>query len=60
MNRQSFKFRGLEVVIFLAVLAVFAVVAMFLWNSLLSDIFGLPAKKTIWLKANIMMVIRMT
>jgi hypothetical protein len=43
MNRQSFIFRGLEVVIFLTVLAVFAVLAMFLWNSLLSDIFGLPA-----------------
>jgi hypothetical protein len=43
MNKLTFKFRSLGVVIVLAVAAVFAAVGMFLWNSLLPDIFGLPA-----------------
>jgi hypothetical protein len=43
MNRQPFKPRGLLVIIVLAVTATFVAVVMFLWNSLLPDIFGLPA-----------------
>jgi hypothetical protein len=43
MNRQSFKFRGVGVVIVLAAIAVFSAVVMVLWNALMPDIFGLPA-----------------
>jgi len=43
MDRLTFKFRGLGVLTVLAVIAVFAVVVRFLWNSLLPDIAGLPA-----------------
>jgi hypothetical protein len=42
MNK-IFKFRFLGIVAFFAILAVFSVAAMFLWNALMPDIFGLPA-----------------
>ena len=42
MNK-IFKFRFLGMVMFCAMIAVFSVAAMFLWNVLMPDIFGLPA-----------------
>jgi uncharacterized membrane-anchored protein len=42
MNRQFFKFRGLGVIIALAVIAVFSAVVMVLWNALMPGIFALP------------------
>jgi len=41
MNR-IFKFRFLGIMMFLAMIAVFSVAAMFLWNVLMPEIFGLP------------------
>jgi ABC-type multidrug transport system fused ATPase/permease subunit len=43
MNRLIFKFRGVGVLIVLAVAAVFSAVIMALWNALMPDIFALPA-----------------
>ena len=42
MNK-IFKFRFLGIVMFCAMIAVFSVAAMFLWNALMPEIFGLPA-----------------
>jgi hypothetical protein len=42
MNKV-FRFRFLGIVMFLAMIAVFSVAAMFLWNALMPEIFGLPA-----------------
>jgi len=41
MNK-IFKFRFLGIAMFLAMIAVFSVAAMFLWNVLMPEIFGLP------------------
>jgi len=41
MNK-IFKFRFLGIVAFLAMIAIFSVAAMFLWNALMPNIFGLP------------------
>jgi ABC-type multidrug transport system fused ATPase/permease subunit len=41
MNK-IFKFRFLGILMFLAMIAVFSVAAMFLWNALMPEIFGLP------------------
>jgi hypothetical protein len=41
MNR-FFKFRFLGIAAFLAIIAVFSVATMFLWNALMPEIFGLP------------------
>jgi hypothetical protein len=43
MNRLSFKFRGVGVIIVLAVFAAFSAVVMVLWNWLMPGIFALPA-----------------
>jgi hypothetical protein len=43
MNKLAFKFRGLGVIVALAVIAGFAAVTMLLWNSLMPDIAGLSA-----------------
>jgi len=37
-----FRFRSLGILAFLAMIAVFSVAAMFLWNILMPEIFGLP------------------
>jgi hypothetical protein len=42
MNKYFIKFRFLDILIMLAVIAVFGVAVMVLWNALLPDIFGLP------------------
>jgi len=41
MNR-IFRFRSLGILAFLAMIAVFSVAAMFLWNALMPQIFALP------------------
>jgi len=38
-----FKFRSFGFLAFLAMIAVFSVAAMYLWNALMPEIFGLPA-----------------
>jgi len=43
MTKYSFKAHLLGVVIFLAVIAGFAVAFMFLWNALMPPLFALPA-----------------
>ena len=43
MDKRIFKFRLLGIGGFLALLAVFAAVAMLLWNALMPELFGLPA-----------------
>jgi len=42
MNK-IFRFRFLGILMFCAMIAVFSVAAMFLWNALMPEIFGLPA-----------------
>jgi ABC-type multidrug transport system fused ATPase/permease subunit len=43
MGKYFFKFRFLGIVVLLAMIAVFSVAAMLLWNWLMPGIFGLPA-----------------
>ena len=43
MDKWFFKFRFLGIGVFLAMLAVFAAVAMLLWNALMPELFGLPS-----------------
>ena len=40
---KPFKFRFLGIAVFLAAIAVFSAVAMFLWNAIMPEIFGLHA-----------------
>ena len=40
--KEIFKFRFLGIVMFLAMIAVFSVAAMFLWNVLMPELFALP------------------
>jgi hypothetical protein len=42
MDKHFFKFRLLGIGMFLAMIAVFSVAAMFLWNALMPGIFALP------------------
>jgi hypothetical protein len=57
MNNYFVKFRFAGVVIVLATMAVFSAVAMALWNSLMPDIFGLPALQY-WQAAGIFLLCR--
>ena len=41
--KKFFRFRFLGILMFLAMIAVFSVAAMFIWNALMPEIFGLPA-----------------
>ena len=56
MNK-IFKFRFFGIVAFLAMTAVFSVAAMFLWNALIPDIFGLPALNC-WQAAGLVILAR--
>jgi len=56
MNK-IFKFRSLGIVGFLAMIAIFSVAAMFLWNALMPEIFGLPVL-TYWQTAGLVILAR--
>ena len=56
MNK-IFRFRFLGIVMFLAMIAVFSVAAMFLWNALMPEIFGLPVLNY-WQTAGIVILAR--
>jgi len=51
------RFRSLGILAFLAMIAVFSVAAMFLWNVLMPEIFGLPAL-TYWQAAGLVVLAR--
>jgi len=51
------KFRSLGIVGFLAMIAIFSVAAMFLWNALMPEIFGLPVL-TYWQTAGMVILAR--
>ena len=55
--KNLFKFRFAGILIILAMIAVFAVVVMLLWNVLLPDLFGLPALNY-WQAAGILLLAR--
>jgi len=52
-----FKFRFLGIMMFLAMIAVFSVAAMFLWNILMPEIFGLPVL-SYWQAAGLVILAR--
>ncbi len=56
MNK-IFGFRSFGVVVFLAMIAVFSVAALFLWNALMPEIFGLPVL-TYWQAAGLVILAR--
>jgi len=51
------RFRSLGILAFLAMIAVFSVAAMFLWNILMPEIFGLPVL-TYWQTAGLVVLAR--
>ncbi|MHB9291677.1 hypothetical protein Holit_00755 [Hollandina sp. SP2] len=57
MNNHCFKVRFLGILTVLAVLAAFSVAAMFLWNLIMPDIFGLP-KINYWQAAGFLLLCR--
>jgi hypothetical protein len=56
MNR-IFKFRFVGIMMFLATIAGFSVAAMFLWNALMPEIFGLPVL-SYWQAAGLVILAR--
>ena len=55
--RRTFQFRFAGILIMLAMIAVFGVAVMLLWNALLPGLFGLPALNY-WQAAGILLLVR--